>query len=55
MGGKKELSGETEVVWKKILVVVRRGLGRLEGGPYYTGREGKAGKISCSIAERDMH
>lgn len=46
MGGKKELSGETEVVWKKILVVVRRGLGRLEGGPYYTGREGKAGKIS---------
>ena len=55
MGGKKELSGETEVVWKKILVVVRRGLGRLEGGPYYTGREGKAGKFPCSIAERDMH
>ena len=26
MGGKKELSGETEVVWKKILVVDRRGL-----------------------------
>lgn len=46
MGGKKELSGETEVVWKKILVVDRRGLRRSEGGPYYTGREGKAGKIS---------
>lgn len=46
MGGKKELSGETGWYGKKILVVVRRGLGRLEGGPYYTGREGKAGKIS---------
>lgn len=46
MGGEKELSGETEVVWKKILVVDRRGLRRSEAGPYYTGREGKAGKIS---------
>ena len=46
MGGKKELSGETEVVWKKILVVDRRGLRRSEGRPYYTGREGKAEKIS---------
>ena len=55
MGGKKELSGETEVVRKKILVVVRRGLRCSEGGPYYTGREGKAGKFPCSIAERDMH
>lgn len=45
MGGKKELSGEIEVVWKKILVVVRRGLGCLEGGFYYIGREGKVGKI----------
>ena len=31
---------------EKFLVVVRRGLGRLEGGPYNTSREGKAGKIS---------
>ena len=31
---------------KKILVVDRRGLCRSEGGPYYTGREGKAEKIS---------
>ena len=43
------------MVWKKILVVGRRGLGRLEGGPYYTGREGRPEKFPCSIAERDTH